>query len=239
MESPEAETTPDDTTPDDTTPADTTPTDEHTHGDHTHTHYPDIYDDYYSTYYPNGNFDKHNKDTDTATTDTAAGDDAATDTPAEEDEEGEMMSSGMIYGEPAETTPTYSHGHTYDTDGDLSISESESEDEEEDDEEEESGAHGHTEMTSEPVFETADDYFAFYYPDEHAYTGTGDDDEGDMMASDMMSGDDKPEPSPYTAGSYYDVNIVDDHDAYFAKYYPDSNFDKHVMGSGMMSGAAP
>ena len=53
-----------------------------------------------------------------------------------------------------------------------------------------------------------------------------------MMSSEMMSSA-APEhaktPSPYTAGSYYDPNIIDDHDAYFAKYYPDGNFDKHIV----------
>ena len=37
--------------------------------------------------------------------------------------------------------------------------------------------------------------------------------------------------------SYYDENIVDDHDAYFAKYYPNNNFEKHnIVEGGMMSG---
>ena len=36
------------------------------------------------------------------------------------------------------------------------------------------------------------------------------------------------------AGSYYDPYIVDDQDAYFAKYYPNGDFTKHnvEMGSG-------
>ena len=40
------------------------------------------------------------------------------------------------------------------------------------------------------------------------------------------------------AGSYFDMSIHNDHDAYFAKYYPNGDFNKHnvVMGSDTMAG---